>query len=86
MVHKMNDIQYRWVKWLLLNPYPMEWLKRHIEAPENHERLRTAYMSRQYDNSTKTMLNYLLSRFNMNRDMKWRWSKTREWDKANGTL
>ena len=77
---KMNGIQYRWLQWLLLNGYTLEWLKGYIEAPENYQRLRKAYMNKEYDIPTRALLNFLLKKFNGDEGMKQKWKAKLEWE------
>jgi hypothetical protein len=74
---KLRPNQKRWLEWLLGDGWG--WTTIHINAPNNHERLKWAYHTGIYDEGTKPLLNFLLNRFNENEVAKKDWIIYNKW-------
>lgn len=74
---KLKPNQKRWLGWILEEQG--EWLKIHINAPNNLMRLHWSYTSGIYDAPTQQLLNFILNRFNEHIVTKNRWKIYNEW-------
>jgi hypothetical protein len=67
------DIQKNWVEWLLKTRNGREWLDTHIDSPMNIQRLHKVILHKQYDSVSEFLLNYLLTEFQKDEDIKSKW-------------
>lgn len=73
----LKENQKAWLGWVLEDQ--KEWLRIHINAPENLQRLEWSYTTGLYDAVTGPLLNFILNRFNEDEITKALWRIHNKW-------
>jgi len=69
----VTTLQREWLVWLLTEPVGRIWLDKQIQAEPNVFKLHRVTIDREYDESTRELLNFILGEFNKNRGIKDIW-------------
>jgi hypothetical protein len=59
----VTTLQREWLVWLLTQPVGRIWLNEHIQADGNIFKLHRVTIDREYDTSTRELLNFILGEF-----------------------